>query len=253
NKLTTLPDSFWRLKKLERLELRDNRWKGAWKGIEEDTTPRVLELCRQRAPIIAFISNSKGDETKYRVNDLKEKLKRQEEIREIRVSGEHDISESHLVLFIATKKSMNDEQCRHELELAKTHDIGIIPIKGTDISFEDLDKIDLGEDYSMGDKLGLAFNDAKFRQFCDELYGHIKKYKREVNLFEPGERMLETRWANFKALSEKYIESEEFREKYLEQFDEFNRLLDDLKSEQITPIDYIIRWSQILKSGSKSS
>ena len=65
------------------------------------------------------------------LSNLKKKLNEQEEIREVHGSGENNILESQLVLFIATKESMSDEQCRYALKLAITHDIGIIPIKGT--------------------------------------------------------------------------------------------------------------------------
>ncbi len=256
NKLTTLPESFWRLKNLESLWLSHNPWEEAWNGISNYSIHTVLERSRHKAPIIVFISHSKGDKNQYRVNNLKKKLKGQKEISEVLGNGENDISESHLVLFIATKNSMSDEQCQHELKLARTHNIGIIPIKGIDITFEDLSHIDLGEDYKMKDKLGFEFEGKKFEQFCGELYEYIKKYKREVNVFEsdlngsfdPEQRKTEKQWEDVKTLFKKFVESDEFRENIEENFEDFKKLSRELRTEHITPVEYIIKWSRILKS-----
>ena len=68
-----------------------------WKGIDQYTIHTVLERSRHRAPIIVFISHSKGDKKQYRVSNLKNELKGQEEISEVLGNGENDISESHLV------------------------------------------------------------------------------------------------------------------------------------------------------------
>ncbi len=251
NQLSTLPDSFWRLKNLKSLSLSENPWEDAWKGINKYTIQTVLERSRQRAPIIVFISHSKGDKQQYCVSNLKKELKEQNEICEVHGSGENDISESQLVLFIATKNSMSDEQCRHELELALTSDIGIIPIKGTDITFEDLSQIDLGEDFNLKDKLGLEFDSENFKKFSDELYEHIKKYKREFNVFELNEKKFDELWVKIKIISENFIESDEFRDKFAESNELFKKLDDELRTQQISLVEYISRTGQIFKPKSK--
>jgi hypothetical protein len=196
NRFSTLPEFFWRLKALTNLWLYNNPWKSEYIRIRnvplEISVPKVLELCRQRAPITVFISYSRKDEEQYHINDITKNLKERKEIREVYRSRMQEISESHLFLFIATKNSINSEQCQHELELAVTHDIPIIPIKATEIKWEDLGKIDLGADFNLSEKLGfeLEFNSelGKEKGFHDKLYDYIKKYKREINLFEPEER-----------------------------------------------------------------
>lgn len=93
------------------------------------------------------------------------RLKGKKEIREVYSKGENNISDSQLLIFIATKNSITDTQSRYELSLALTHGIGIIPIKGTDIEFEELKQLDLKEEghgyFDLGDKLGFEFDSKK--------------------------------------------------------------------------------------------
>ncbi|MFX1257395.1 MAG: leucine-rich repeat domain-containing protein [Promethearchaeota archaeon] len=247
NELTTLPVSFWRLKNLERLFLGNNPWEGAWKGIEQYPAATVLERSWQILPIVVFLSHSKDDKEQYRVNDFKNELKGQEEICEMYSSGENDVLESQLVLFIATKNSMKSEQCRQELDLAKTYDIPIIPIKGPDIRWDDLKQIDLGTDFNLSDKLGIEFNKKNIKQFYDELYEHIKKYKHEVNLFESEGKILDREWLNVKTIVNKFVKSEGFREIYTRNINQFKKLNEELKNKQINPAEYFIKLSRILK------
>jgi len=255
NELTTLPESFSQLKALTNLNLRGNPWEGEWEGIEKDEIPRVLELCWQRAPITVFISHSRKDEGQYLANDITQNLKKRNEIREVYVSGAQQISESQLFLFIATEYSINNEQCQQELELAVTRDIPIIPIKATEIKWEDLSKIDLRVEFSMSEKLGfeLEFNGekGKEKEFHDGLYEYIKKYKREVNLFKTEERKVDEQWRNFKIIGEKLIESENFRKKLIENREQFKNLSEELKTKKISLVEYIFKWGQILNSKSK--
>jgi hypothetical protein len=255
NKLKVLPKYFWDLKSLENLNLQDNLWEGEWKGIEQYTIETVLQRSRQISPIIIFISFSKDDKKKYRMNNLKQNLKGEKEILEVHINGEENISKSQLLLFIATKNSTNDEKCFRELRLANSYGIGIIPIKGADISFNDLSKIDLGGYYQLKNKLGFEFDGTHCKKFCNELYEHIKKYKREVNVFkrelsesiESEQRQIEKQWETIKLIWEKFIESNEFQVNIEKNSELFKKLLKKLKSEQITPTEYFIKWSRILK------
>ena len=257
NKLTTLPDSLWRCKNLKSLGLVRNPWKGEWKEIEKFDLPKVLEKCRQRAPITVFITHSKGDKNKYSVNNLKERLKGQKEIHEVYSSGENAVSESQLLIFIATKNSITDTRSLHELGLALTHGIGIIPIKGIDIEFDELKQINLKAEghgyFDLGDKLGFEFDSkkVKLKEFCNELYEYIKQYKRDFNLFDGEERKINAERENVKIIIEELIESMEFRENFMENLTQLKAIYEELRTEQISPIEYILRWIQILNSKSK--
>lgn len=253
NKLTTLPDSLRNCKNLESIELRKNLWKGEWKEIEEYDCQKVLEMCRQKAPITIFISHSKSDEKEYKVSNLKVRLKGQKEIREVYSSGENNVSDSHLLIFLATKNSITDTRSRHELGLALTHGIGIIPIKGTDIEFEELKQLDLkveGHGYfDLGDKLGFEFDSkkTKLNKLCDELYEYIKLYKRDFNLFDTEARKFNVERENVKAIIEELIESVEFRENLIENLTQLKAISEELRTKQISPVEYIFRTGQFLK------
>ena len=86
---------------------------------------------------------SKSEDDKESIIKFIENLKSRKEIRKVYTSGVQNIPESQLFLFIATSDFITDTQCLLELGLAITHDLKIIPIKGMDISFEDLTHIDL--------------------------------------------------------------------------------------------------------------
>ncbi len=92
----------WRCKNLKSLYLNKNRWKDEWEGINNYDCPTVLEICRQRAPITVYISHSKGDKKKYSVSNLKNRLKGQEEIRDVHsrsISWERNEEETARRLF----------------------------------------------------------------------------------------------------------------------------------------------------------
>ncbi|MHA1192340.1 MAG: leucine-rich repeat domain-containing protein [Promethearchaeota archaeon] len=257
NELTTLPVSLWRCKNLESLDLNNNPWEGKWKGIDVYDVPKVLEFCRQRAPISVFISHSKGDEGKYCVIKFMEILKKSEEIRKIYSSGALEIPESQLLLFIATRDSITDTQCRHELGLALTHDIRIIPIKGTDITFEDLQQIDLNAEghgyFNLKDKKGFEFDgdEAKYEEFCSELYEYIKQYKRDFNLFDAEARKFDEERQNVRNMIKKLIKSEEIRGNLMENFIQLDKISEELKTGQISAGKYILKTGQIFKPKSK--
>jgi len=250
NQLTNLPGSMWKFKSLERLELRDNPWKGEWKGIEEYTISTVFEFCRQRAPIIIYISHFREEENKYRIHNLKEILIEQDEILKIFNRDEQKIPKSQMLLFIATNNSISNEQCLQELKLALSHGLAIIPIKGSDIGWEKLNQINLGPEFNLSHQLGLEFDGEHLEQFCNELYEHIKKYKREVNLFEPEQRKIDELWRNFKFFGEKFVESEDFKDIIRENFEQFKKLYEDLRHENLSLFEYIFRTGQLFKSKS---
>ena len=48
-----------------------------------------------------------------------------------------------------------------------------------------------------------------------------------------------------------YVESEKFKEKLIENLEQFNILSEELKSKKISLVEYIFKWGQILNSKSK--
>ena len=253
NNFKTLPTFLWRCKKLKSLPLFENPWEGEWEGIEKYTTISVLELCRQRAPINLYINYSKTDKSEYRVIDLMKNLEENQEILKVYdYSNDNKILESQLMLFIATKNSISDKQCQKDLGLALLHDIGIIPIKGNDLGWNDLSQIDLRSEnygiFNLSDKLGYEFdsNAENVKEFYSQIYEYLKRYKRNYNLFDSEERKLDIQKENIKNIIITLTKSEKFRENLKGNLKKFKELLNQLETEQISIAEFYYHCSQIL-------
>jgi len=249
NKLKSLPNSFWMLKSLISLDLTENPWKGEWQGIENDTPQHVLEICRKKAPITIFISQDHNESEKSFIYDFIQSLKSNKEIQEIYIQDVQNIAKSHLILFIATPNSIINEQCKKELKYAISNDIPIIPLKATNIKWEELSKVDLGAEFNISEKLGfeLEFEGSIGNEFYKTLYEYIKKYKREVNLLESEEGKLDKQQLNALIIVEKLVESEEFIHGYKKNSDQFKTLARDLKAGQISIKSYLLKTGELLK------
>ncbi|MFX1294137.1 MAG: DUF99 family protein, partial [Promethearchaeota archaeon] len=215
NKFTTLPGPIWPLKNLKTLHMSENPLNEESTEVLTRDWDAVREFCRKSASINVFISHDWDDQTSYRILDLRNYLLQRSEIYEaficekdlvgdIQEFMDEKVPQSHLLLFIATHNSINSKACQHELALALTHSIEIIPLKGTDIDWADLNRIDLtneGKDYfDLSLKKGFEFNIDRFDAFCDELYEYVKQFKREINLYEPQREQLEKIKGNIKEI-----------------------------------------------------
>lgn len=56
---------------------------------------------------------------------------------------------------------------------------------------------------------------------------------------------------NVKTIIKELIESVEFRENLMENLTQLKAISKELRIEQISPVEYILRWIQILNSKSK--
>lgn len=146
NKLSSLPWTIWKLKNWEYRHLDNNSWKDEWIELVNRDLPSIRELCRKRANINIFLSHAVKDYDYFRIKDLSEYLEKQDEIYnayycELDLKGNIDdfmnetVPMCQLLLFFASNKSVfNSVDCAHELELARKHNMQIIPIKGKDIN-----------------------------------------------------------------------------------------------------------------------
>ena len=117
--------------------------------------PSIREFCRQKATINVFISHSVSDFDYYKIENISDYLQNQEEINkayycEEDLKGNIDkfmkktVPKCQIMLFVGTQNSIFDsEDCSFELFLARKHKIPIIPIKGIDVSWDDLASIGL--------------------------------------------------------------------------------------------------------------
>ena len=206
NNFKELPASIWPLTNLESLNLIDNPIEGESKKIctqyseegffennfsfNKKDIPNILEFCRIKGAINIFLSHAVIDFDKYGLNNFVKFLEEQAEIDQIfycekDLKGNIDVfmneyvPKSNLILFIATNKSIfNSQDCLHELKLAKSLRIPIIPIKGYDIEWDDLASQNLNREH------GLEFQPSDSFKFYKTIYNYIKQYKRKQNFFD---------------------------------------------------------------------
>jgi len=142
-----------------------------------------------KGPLNVFISHKAEDYEAYKVKDLSEYLVKKKEVGsafyfESDLVGNIDdwmketVPISQLLVFIATQQSLESKDCQNELKLAKDAGIDIIPIKGNDISWEDLNELGLDR------QKGIPFSDYKDNHnlFLNDLYYYINKFKQELDV-----------------------------------------------------------------------
>ncbi|MFX1293561.1 MAG: leucine-rich repeat domain-containing protein [Promethearchaeota archaeon] len=266
NRLTSLPTSLWRLNKLTHLWTDNNLWKNEWIDIRKNTLPVILEFCRKRDTINVFISHAWVDQDLYRIIDLKKNLEKRDEIYEvficekdlvgdIRKFMDEKVPQSHLFVFIATKNSINSEACQHELALALNNDIEIIPLKGMDLEWDDLNRIDLTKEhmdfFNLEQKKGFEFDIEGFEGFCDDLYHYIEQYKREINLFDTNKGRIDKQQLNIKNMIIKFIESDEFRKHLENNIKQFETIFQEISKNQISSLEYYLKVGHVLSKKSK--
>ncbi len=235
NKLITLPKSFWQLQNLTALKINDNCWeKGLRSLIKENSAEIVyrgehltdgsitniaefLDQLRAIATINLFISHVEREYNIYQIEALADYLGQQEEIYpevfysekymvgDMEESMVKNIEESQIILFIATQASLASGPCQFELETARKLDKEILPLKGTDVTWDELAVKGLA--YVKGLDIDLE----NFEQFCADLYDYIKKYKREINLFEKEQATLDKKILKLKEDFQTLVDSPEFR------------------------------------------
>ncbi|MFX1295274.1 MAG: hypothetical protein ACFFD2_10535 [Promethearchaeota archaeon] len=146
------------------------------------------KLVREKPRVNIYLSYSVMDVQNYPLKELKANLEQRDEIKEVfmvdKSKGNIDhlikekISQSHIILFLGTERSLKAKDCQCELQLARDEGIGIMAIKGRDLGWGDLEplKKDLKREVRLdGDDL---VEDLDF--FCKKLYDFITQYKSEV-------------------------------------------------------------------------
>ena len=254
NKLSSLPWTIWKLQNWKYYHLDDNSWKDEWIELVRRDLPSIREFCRKRASINVFLSHAVQDQHDFRIKDISEYLEdeEQEEIYKAYYCEEHlkgniddfmneTVPKCQLLLFFASNKSMfHSLDCTHELELARKHNIQIIPIKGKDIDWPDLKAHDLDRE------LGHDFNDYTFKEFCEKIYKYIKQFKRDINLFVPEEAKIDREKLNIKNLINRYLDSVDFKEILKGNFGKFKEIFQKVSYDKISINEYLDELNKII-------
>jgi hypothetical protein len=242
------------LKNWEYYHLDNNSWKDEWiELVDKDRDlPSIREFCRKRANINVFLSHAVENQKDFRIKDLSEYLEEQDEINDAYYCEEHlkgniddfmneTVPMCQLLLFFASNKSVfHSKDCLHELELARKHNIQIIPIKGEDIDWGDLEAQNLDRE------LGKGFNEYTFNEFCEKIYEYIKKFKRDINLFVPEEAKLDKEKLNVKNLVNRYLDSDDFKEKLKKNFEKFKEIFQKFSYNKISINEYLDQLNKII-------
>lgn len=235
NRFRELPYPLGYLNNLEQLARNLNPWEGESRKMYNNSLPIIIDFCRRNASIHIFISHAVIDFETYQIKKISEFLDTQKEIYKVYfceedLKGNIDefmdktIPRCHLLLFIATKKSIFDsEDCKHELELAHNHNIQIIPIKGKNITWGDLTNIGLSRE------LGLEFEDDDFEKFLTDLYKYIHEYKRKIDLINKEQGKLDkVKFEIFNIFNE-FVKTEDYNHFIKENFLKVQDLLREFR------------------------
>jgi hypothetical protein len=162
------------------------------KLISAKTLPEIKSYSKKKMAVNVFISHAVADFEPCRLEQLATFLENQLEVNiaficERDLSGNIDgfmdknVPKSHLVLFIATERSVNSVDCQYELKLSREYDVQVIPVKAKELDWGDLTKIGLNRELGME----CDFSDeGKFKEFCQALYDYIKQLKRSIDLHD---------------------------------------------------------------------
>jgi hypothetical protein len=248
NNFTTLPYLLWKCNKLRKLDINDNPLTNEPKGIEKFPVPSILEIARRKTPIIVFISHSIEGGVSFGIEEFKDYFNDQEEIENTFCSGEYDVVNSNIILFIASRNSIIDENCIKELNSAIAKQILIIPIKESSVEWGDLSQINLVDNYNLSDKLGIEFKDDDVKSFYKDLYEYLLKFKHKVNLFDPEARKLNEFQEKLSIKVKSFLDSEEFKQKATESLEDLLNLYKQFKSDQISFPEYFLKCALILNT-----
>ncbi|TFF90049.1 MAG: TIR domain-containing protein [Promethearchaeota archaeon] len=219
NRLKALPRCLWKCQNLTFLKLTFNPWEdelapfaGMREGFDGDYMDEILQVIWNRSAINVFISSTSKDFESFNLKRITKMLAEEGEIDHIYYGHEKDeeslqkgLSNYQLVLFIASNASIHSDKCKYEINQAKSNKIPVIPIKTREISWNDLELLDLSRD------LGMEYDPENLEKFGLDLIEYIKQFKREVNLFYPEEERINKQLANLTNTINNYLDSEQFK------------------------------------------
>ena len=257
NQLKTLPGSLWKLENLQNLQIKANPLGHEWDTIKQKGLDAILEYCRKIGAINVFMSFAVADYEagKNPIAEVADKLKEKDEIgyvyhcmKDMKKDGNLDkfmdatIPMCQVLLFIATKKSLASKDCQHELALANTHHIKIIPILGKELTWDDAALKGAG----LTRELGLSFQNYELPKLCNELYDYILEYRRKYDLFEKKDAELKVELLNIKHLLSNYLTSADFEKILKKNMPQFKALFQDLSTNKISPQKYFLAFVDLL-------
>jgi hypothetical protein len=252
NKIKSLPATFNELEKLENLNLNNNRftslpgvigllpnlknlaglsnpWDSDSKGIFNNSLPVIQDFCRRKASLWVFLSHAEADfySKNVKIKKIAELLESKPEIYKSYYSEQDlqgnfeqfmkkNVPKSQILIFFTTKKSLESDPCRLELQLALDNNLHIIPILADGLQWSDLDNIQLydkmGNHFFLSGEKGLPYQ-KRTSKFTEALTKYIYKLKRNIDLFDETQKNIDKFHLNFVDEINLYLKSHEYHEK----------------------------------------
>ncbi|MFX1236986.1 MAG: leucine-rich repeat domain-containing protein [Promethearchaeota archaeon] len=228
NQLETLPDELWKLNKLKNLKINDNMLQEDYSN--KDTTT-ILEAIRKKAPINIFMTKS----TKFsdEIKQIVEYLLQQDEINAIYTDySEKNLGKCQLIIYFIDKAISETDESNKVLAKARELQLEIIPIKTIGVDWGELDKIGLSR------KLGFEFGNEEMAQFCPKLYEHVYGIKRDINLYDPKEALIDKQVLNVFNTLANFFESSRVINEIVQNFDDFKDISDKYEEQEINLHEY---------------
>jgi hypothetical protein len=264
NMLRTLPGSLWRLANLQDLQIKGNPLGHEWESIKKKGLDAILEHCRKIGSVNVFFSYAMADyeSRKYPIAELSDNIQSRDEIshsyhcmQDMKKDGNIDkfmnetVPQCQVLIFAATKKSLQSKDCQHELSLANTHNIKIIPILGDDLTWEDPELKHSG----LNREIGLNFANYDVPKLGDEIYNYLSEYKRKHDLFAKKEAELKIELSNIKHTLTNFLVSPEFEKVLKRNLPQFKELFQDLCANKITPKRYFLKFVDFLSTAKSTA
>ncbi|TFF86729.1 MAG: hypothetical protein EU551_00615 [Promethearchaeota archaeon] len=262
NNLKIIPKFLWKLINLDTLTLSGNPFEGISKDVSKRPLPQIMLFCRNRSPINIYISLSYADHKIYRIEELRKNLENIEGINRAYYSTldqledaasfiEKNIQQCKILIFFATRNSINFEQCLHELSEALKNNLIIIPVKGMWIEWKEIIQINLGSEsergyYSLGRKDVIEFNFENYEKFLDDLNSAIRKEIKRIDIFEREIARIDKLMINIKKVIQEYLQSNEYKEDIKRNLLKLEEIYHDFSVDNLKDLEFIIKCFQAL-------
>ncbi|MFX1499909.1 MAG: leucine-rich repeat domain-containing protein, partial [Promethearchaeota archaeon] len=260
NKFKTLPYMLWPLETLENFDIEDNPLSEEEKQIIKRDMDTLRDYLKQRASMAIFISHAVVDYEPYKLAALGEYLENKPEVYDVLLceqdlSGNIDdfmdqnVPISDVVFFLGTNKSVfNSVDCVHELELSRKYCVPVLPMKGTDVSWQDITTTGLSQ------HPGIEYNPQEFERLCEQIYEYVKKLYVEQRIFkikkvEEKETTImvptEIDWDTFINMLEEILDSDRIRQFHSSRKNDLANLITNLKSGTLDDANFMMQFSQL--------
>jgi Leucine-rich repeat (LRR) protein len=182
NQLTQLPYMLWPVTSLKTLNLERNPLSDQERDLVARGVDYLRDYFKQRAAMAIFVSHAVIDYEPYQLAKFGEWLEQKPEVYKVYLceqdlSGNIDdfmdknVPISDVIFFLGTQKSVfKSPDCAHELELSAKYQVPVYPMKGSDVSWDDMGTKGLtkspGVDYPTQPPIDV----------WEEIYGYVKEF-----------------------------------------------------------------------------